>query len=150
MRLIIDYAYTRSVPVTEENMEELLVVADQFCVLGIVRACCDFLGDQICLENCVGICKFADIYFCPDLQRQAFLFILHIFKEMVASSEEFVELSLKQLCEIIEKDDLNVKLEDTVFEAILTWINHSLQDRKAHIPLLLSKVRLALMPTDYF
>ncbi|KAL1006459.1 hypothetical protein UPYG_G00072670 [Umbra pygmaea] len=117
MRLIIDYAYTRSVPVTEENVEELLVAADQFCVLGI---------------------------------RRAFLFVLHNFKEMVASSEEFVELSLEQLCEIIEKDDLNVKQEDTVFEAILTWINHSLQDRKAHIPLLLSKVRLGLMPADYF
>ncbi|KAL1006446.1 hypothetical protein UPYG_G00072520 [Umbra pygmaea] len=149
MRLIIDYAYTRSVPVTEEKVEELLVAADQFCVLGIVRSCCDFLEAQICLENCIGICKFADIYFCPDLQRQAFLFILHNFKEMVASSEEFVELSLEQLCEIIEKDDLNVKQEDTVFGGH-PHLDHPLPRTQAHIPLLLSKVRLGLMSADYF
>ena len=35
MRLIIEYAYTRFVPITEENVEALLAAADQFNVLGI-------------------------------------------------------------------------------------------------------------------
>jgi kelch-like protein 10 len=140
MRLIIEYAYTRSVPVTAENVEPLLAAADQFCILGIVRACCDYLEAQLCLQNCIGICKFADFYSCPDLRRRAYLFILHHF-EMVRFSEEFMELSLAQLCDIIEKDDLNVKQEDVVFEAVLRWINHSPQDRKAHVSVLLPKVR---------
>uniref|UniRef100_A0A8C7IIT1 Kelch like family member 10 n=2 Tax=Oncorhynchus kisutch TaxID=8019 RepID=A0A8C7IIT1_ONCKI len=149
MRLIIEYAYTRSVPVTAENVEPLLAAADQFCILGIVRACCDYLEAQLCLQNCIGICKFADFYSCPDLRRRAYLFILHHF-EMVRFSEEFMELSLAQLCDIIEKDDLNVKQEDVVFEAVLRWINHSPQDRKAHVSVLLPKVRMSLMTADYF
>uniref|UniRef100_A0A674CLL1 Kelch like family member 10 n=1 Tax=Salmo trutta TaxID=8032 RepID=A0A674CLL1_SALTR len=149
MRLIIEYAYTRSVPVTAENVEPLLAAADQFCILGIVRACCDYLEAHLCLQNCIGICKFADFYSCPDLRRRAYLFILHHF-EMVRFSEEFMELSLAQLCDIIKKDDLNVKQEDVVFEAVLRWINHSPQDRKAHVSVLLPKVRMALMTADYF
>ncbi|XP_046894805.1 kelch-like protein 10 [Hypomesus transpacificus] len=150
MRLIVEYAYTRSVPVTAENVEQLLATADQFSVLGIVRACCEFLEAQLCLENCIGICKFAEFYSCPELKHRAYLFILHHFEEMVRSSEEFLELSLPQLCDIIEKDDLNVKQEDVVFEAILHWIGHASQQRKGFIPVLLPKVRMALMTADYF
>lgn len=103
-----------------------------------MRACCNYLEAQLCLQNCIGI--YICIYSCPDLCRRAYLFILHHF-EMVRFSEEFMELSLAQLCDIIEKDDLNVKQEDVVFEAVLRWINHSPQDRKAHVSVLLPKVR---------
>ncbi|KAM3858904.1 kelch-like protein 10 [Diretmus argenteus] len=150
MRLIIEYAYTRSVPVTENNVVELLEAADQFCVMGIVQACCVFLEDQLRLENCIGVWKLTEIYNCPDLRHKAYLFILHRFEEMLSVSEEFVELSLQQLADLIEEDELNVKQESTVFEAILRWIAHVPQERNGHISVLLPKVRLALMTADYF
>ncbi|KAM3871717.1 kelch-like protein 10 [Diretmus argenteus] len=150
MRLIIEYAYTRSVPVTENNVEELLAAADQFCVMGIVQACCDFLEDQLRLENCIGVWKLTEVYYCPDLRRKAYLFILHHFEEMLGVSEQFVELSLQQLTDLIEEDELNVKQESTVFEAVLRWIAHVPQERNGHISVLLPKVRLALMTAGYF
>lgn len=36
---IIQYAYTESALITEENVTELLVAADQFLVSGLVDAC---------------------------------------------------------------------------------------------------------------
>ncbi|KAM3876847.1 kelch-like protein 10 [Diretmus argenteus] len=150
MRLIIEYAYTHSVPVTKNNVEELLAAADQFCVMGIVQACRDFLEDQLRLDNCIGVWKLTEIYYCPDLRRKAYLFILHHFEEMLGVSEEFVELSLHQLADLIEEDELNVKQESTVFEAILRWIAHLPQERNSHISVLLPKVRLALMTAGYF
>ncbi|XP_071382631.1 kelch-like protein 10 [Centroberyx affinis] len=150
MRLLIEFAYTRSVPVTEENVEELLVAADQLCVMGVVRICCEFLEVQLCLENCIGIWNFVDVYYCPDLRRKAFLFILRHFEEIVGASEEFLALSLQQLTDILERDDLNVKRESTAFEAVLRWIGHSPEEREGHISVLLPKVRLALMTADYF
>ncbi|XP_059813821.1 kelch-like protein 10 [Hypanus sabinus] len=140
MKLIIEYAYTRTVPVTVENVERLLAAADQFNVLGIVRACCEFLECQLCLENCIGICKFADYYFCPDLRHKAYVYILHHFEEIVKVSEEFLELSAFELRDIIEKDELNVKQEDVVFDAILKWIAQDPDSRKRSIVILLPKV----------
>lgn len=55
MRLIIEFAYTGSVPVTAENVQELLLAADQFNVMDVVQTCCDFLGEQLRAENCIGI-----------------------------------------------------------------------------------------------
>ncbi|XP_056157860.1 kelch-like protein 10 [Lampris incognitus] len=150
MHLIIQYAYTDSVPVTVSNVEELLVTADHFRVTGLIRGCCDFLQDQLCLENCVGIWRLTDFYYCPDLKQKAFRFILHHFEEMVQVSEEFLELPLSQLAEILEQDELNVKKESAVFEVILRWIAHMPEERKGEISVLLPKVRLALLTPDYF
>lgn len=141
MKLIIEYAYTRTVPIIVDNVERLLVAADQFNVMGIVRACSDFMKSQLCLENCIGICKFTGYYYCPDLRQTAYMFILHNFEEMVKASTEFLELSVNEFKDIIEKDELNVKQEDAVFEAILKWITHDPQNRRQHMGILFPKVR---------
>ncbi|XP_076827088.1 uncharacterized protein LOC143473820 isoform X4 [Brachyhypopomus gauderio] len=150
MQLIVDYAYTLSVPINEDNVEELLAAADQFLVSGLVRSCCQFLEAQLGVENCIGIHKLADTYWCPDLLQKAHLFILHHFEEVARVSEEFLEVPLTQLSGIIEKDDLNVKQEEVVFEAVLRWVSHAPQERNEYIAILLSKVRMALMKSEYF
>ncbi|XP_026796983.1 kelch-like protein 10 [Pangasianodon hypophthalmus] len=149
MELIMEYAYIQRVNITEENVCELLITADYLVVSVLVNECCAFLKAQLCLENCIGIWRFAQFYFCKKLKQQAFQFILHNFEEMVRVSEEFLDLTVEQLSEIIENDELNVKKENVVFEAILQWTEHSLQKRKAHIGELLPKVRMALLTHDY-
>ncbi|KAM8972338.1 kelch-like protein 10 [Pelodytes ibericus] len=150
MKLIIEYAYDRSVPITAQNVEELLVAADQFNIMGIVRICCEFLTSQLCPDNCIGICKFTDYYYCPELRQKAFMYILHNFEDMVRSSEEFLELSPLELRDIIGNDELNIKQEDAVFEAIVKWIEHDPERRSQYMSILLPKVRLGLMHAEYF
>ncbi|XP_065605166.1 kelch-like protein 10 [Cyrtonyx montezumae] len=150
MKLVIEYAYTQTVTITAENVESLLCAADQFNVMGIIRLCCEFLKSQLCLENCIGICQLTAFYHCPGLQQTAYMFILHNFEELIKVSTEFLDLSITELADIIEKDELNVKQEEVVFDAILKWITHDPRHRKQHIPILLSKVRLALIEVDHF
>ncbi|KAL6456284.1 hypothetical protein MHYP_G00348270 [Metynnis hypsauchen] len=141
MGLIIEYAHTHSITINKENVQELLVAADYLCVMGLVQACCQFLEDQLCVENCIGTWVFAEFYSCWQLQQKAYLFILHHFEEIVRVSEEFLDLSLTQLSNIIEKDDLNVKQEETLSKAIQQWISHKPDERQEHLPALLAKVR---------
>ncbi|RXN29310.1 kelch 10 [Labeo rohita] len=151
MSLIIQYAYTGSVLITEDNVLELLLAADQFLVSGLVDACCQFLESSLCPENCIGICMFTeDFHSCSKLHHKAKLYILKHFEEVLQVSEEFLELSLEQLEEIIDKDELNVKQEEVVFEAVLHWIDYAPESRSKHIAMLLPKVRMGLMTSDYF
>ncbi|XP_037391892.1 kelch-like protein 10 [Pygocentrus nattereri] len=136
MGLIIDHAYARPVTINQENVKELLIAADYLCVLDLLQACCQFLEDQLCVENCIGIWGFAEFYSCLQLQQKAYLFILHHFEEIARTSEEFLDLSLPQLISIIVKDDLNVQ-EETLVEAIQRWISHDPDDRQVHLPALL-------------
>ncbi|KAL3058102.1 hypothetical protein OYC64_010307 [Pagothenia borchgrevinki] len=149
MSLIINYAYTNSAPVTEDNVVELLAAADQLLVTGLVQSCWFFLEDQLSPRNCIGIWKLMSVYYMPEQSKKVFLYILHSFKEIVSVSQELVNLSIQQLTTIIESDHLNVSEEYTVFEAILSWINYQPDQRKGHISELLSKVRLGLMNVYY-
>ncbi|XP_059185293.1 kelch-like protein 10 [Centropristis striata] len=149
MHLIIGYAYSQSLPLTEENVVEVLAAADQFLVSGMVQACSLFLEDQMCLRNCVHIWRLLDFYSLPELRNKVFLYILKHFEEIVFSTQDLLELSLQQLAAILENDHLNVRREDVVFEAVLRWINHQPDQRRGHISELLPKVRLGLLNADY-
>ncbi|KAF7655762.1 hypothetical protein LDENG_00051100 [Lucifuga dentata] len=149
MRLIIKFAYGGSVTLSEQNVCELFTAADYFRSEGLMESCCQFLEQQLRPQNCISIWQFIKKYYCPKLTQEAFLFILHHFGEVSASSE-FLQLSLQELISIIEEDRLHVKQESTVFEAVLHWIADSPEERGAHISQLLPKVRLALMTQNYF
>nr|XP_023693783.1 kelch-like protein 10 [Paramormyrops kingsleyae] len=150
MNLVIEYAYTHSVLITVDNVESLLAAGDQLNIPGIVQHCSDFLTVQLCVSNCVGIYSTADSYCLPELRQSAFHFLLENFTEVASTSEEFLKLTLHQLCEVIEKDELRVEQEEVVFDAVLRWIFHEPASRKAHISVLLPKVRMARMDGKYF
>ena len=140
MQLLIEYAYTRHVEVTWDNVEALLVAADYLSVMGAVRACCRFLGGQLSVENVVGIWRLSHHYPLPRLRCRAYLYLLQRFEEVARVSEEFPELSLEQLEGLLGEDGLNVAQEEVVFEALLRWISHAHEERRGHIAQLLLKV----------
>lgn len=143
MQLILDYAYTGSFSVTEDNVQELLLAADQFNIVNGIQICYKFLEEQMSPENCIGIWHFTNICIYPEMRRKAYNYIITHFEE-VASCEELLQLSVEKLIDIIERDDLIVKEENTVFEAITTWIAHLPEERERHIAPLLSKVQYLL------
>lgn len=140
MSLILEYAYTHSVVVTEENVLELLAGADIFAVKGVMQACCNFLEGQLSFKNCIDIWRLANCHSCSDLMQKAYLYILHHFEEVAGLSANFLHLSVEQLADFIEKDELSVRQESAVFEAILRWINYAPEERRGHLVTLLSKV----------
>ena len=150
MEIIIDYAYTRQVEVTNENVELLLPAADQFHVNGIVKACCVYLVDQLCAENCIGIYKFASTFFCHNLEKTSYRYIMQNFSEVYMLSNEYIQLNPDELHSVLSSDELNVKNEEIVFDAVLRWIDYDPERRKIHIAKLLRAIRLGLLTTQYF
>ncbi|XP_042372068.1 kelch-like protein 10, partial [Plectropomus leopardus] len=138
MKLIIEFAYTGSVSVTEDNVQELLLAADQFNIMHIVQICCNFLGERLCPENCIGIFQLTNFIFHLELRHKAYGYIIAHFEEVVCT-EEFPQLSVQELIDILQPDDLNVRSESTVYEAILHWISYKPEERHRYIAELLSK-----------
>ncbi|XP_033834470.1 kelch-like protein 10 [Periophthalmus magnuspinnatus] len=150
MEIILDYCYTQVVHITPENIQALFIAADFLGVSGITQACCQVMKEQLSPSNCIAVWGLTNQYHYPELKKQVFSYILKHFEDVVSSSEEFLHLSREDLCSIIDEDQLNVKEESTVFEAVLRWVSHAPQERITHLANLLTKVRLALVPLDYF
>lgn len=139
MQLIIEYAYTGIMSVTEDVVQDLLLAADQLIVDDIILACWDFLERHLCAENCVGIWKLTHICFCPKLQHIAYQYIIDNFEKVVLG-DEILHVSLEELTGIIIRDELVVGDEAVVFNAIHQWVAHS-EERRTYFAFLLSKVR---------
>ncbi|KAL2737104.1 kelch-like protein 10 [Vespula maculifrons] len=148
--LILDYAYTGTCNVNADNVEQLLPLADQFEVLGVVQLCCQFLLQELKPDNCLGIFKFARHYFCRDLEEKGRRYIRHHFKQILYESSEFKELQSEELESILEDDELNVKNEEIVFEAVKTWVEYKVEERKIHVAKLLECIRYGSMSYNYF
>ncbi|XP_076281415.1 kelch-like protein 10 [Lasioglossum baleicum] len=148
--LILDYAYTGACDINADNVEQLLPLADQFEVLGVVQLCCQFLLQELRPENCLGIFKFARHYFCRDLEEKGRKYIRHHFKRILQESPEFKELTGEELEAILRDDELNVKNEEIVFEAVKTWVEHNQEERKPCLPRLLKCVRYGFISYPFF
>ncbi|KAK7939475.1 hypothetical protein WMY93_002801 [Mugilogobius chulae] len=150
MKIILDFAYTGVVDVTQENLRELFIAADRFDVGGISQACCQVMEQQLSSSNCIATWQITNSFYYPQLRKKVFSYILKHFEEVVANSREFFSLSMEDLCSIIEDDQLNVKDERIVFEVVIRWIGHVPQERYQHLVILLPKIRLALIHPVYF
>lgn len=118
VELLIEFAYTAQIKITEENVQYLLPVACILQISPVNKACCEFLQSQLDPSNCIGIKDYAEIYACFELTKAAGKFIFRHFLE-VSESEEFENLTKDQLIDLISRDELFVKSEDEVrFRAV--------------------------------
>ncbi|KAM9323159.1 kelch-like protein 10 [Pholidichthys leucotaenia] len=148
MELILEYAYTGLVSVTVENMQELLLAAEQLEVMDIVQICWNFIKNELAPKNCIGIWQFTNVISCPEMRYKAYRYITDHFVDVI-SSEEFLQLSVEELEDILGRDELCVKRENSVYEAAIKWMLHMPEKREEHAVRLLSKVRLGLMTESY-
>lgn len=75
--------------------------------IGVQKACCEFLEEQLDPSNCLGIKSFAEAHGCTELRQAAQEYILKHFTGLV-ESEEFMLLSWEDALELIKCDDLAV------------------------------------------
>lgn len=139
MQLIIQFAYTGIVSVTEDVVQDLLFAADQLLVIGVIHACWDFLEEHLSPENCIGIWQFSNICYYPRLQHKFYQYIIDNFEE-VSYSTEVTLLSLEEISGIFARDDLIVRHEESVYRALHRWITQAPEERTEHLAWLFSKV----------
>ncbi|XP_010216312.1 PREDICTED: kelch-like protein 3 [Tinamus guttatus] len=113
LRKLIDYIYTAEIEVTEENVQVLLPAASLLQLMDVRKNCCDFLQSQLHPTNCLGIRAFADVHACTELLQQANAYAEQHFPEVMLG-EEFLSLSLDQVCSLISSDKLTVSSEEKV------------------------------------
>ncbi|XP_066504963.1 kelch-like protein 3 isoform X1 [Hoplias malabaricus] len=148
LKKLVDYIYTAQIDVSEDNVQVLLPAASLLQLMDVRQVCCEFLQTQLHPTNCLGIRAFADLHACTDLLNHAHAYAEQHFSEVMLG-EEFMGLSLQQVCSLISSDKLTVSTEEKVFEAMVSWIKHDKEARLEHMPKLMEHVRLPLLSRDY-
>ncbi|KAM6934218.1 kelch-like protein 6 [Xenentodon cancila] len=149
MSSLLEYTYTSRALLTQSNVQRVLEAASQFQFLRVVDACASFLSKSLHLESCIGILNLADSHALPALRTRTQDYITSHFSQVI-QLQDFLELPAESLETILQKDNLNVKCEECVFEALMCWVRAQQDERFPLLARLLSHVRLPLLEPAYF
>ncbi|KAI4877472.1 hypothetical protein NFI96_015438 [Prochilodus magdalenae] len=148
MEHLLDFIYEGRIRLQEESVQAVFQAADLLDVPALSRACVDFLEQRVCPSNCLGLMDFARLYSLePLLQRS--LGILYQDFEMVSVHDEFLELSLDRVLQLLDSEKLQVQ-EEVLVEVALRWVYHRRNQRRAALRTLLERLRLPLLDPVFF
>eukprot|EP00884_Botryococcus_braunii_P005704 jgi/Botrbrau1/15134/Bobra.0149s0006.1 len=145
LQFILDFCYTKKSELTKETVREIFLVADYLGISRLHDYCCEFLqaslqSEGVCsLALCLAYKTNATTLYQKALEVAAVQFPVLIHQER----EEFNEIPLEVLRELLGKDDLEVPFEEMVLEAILRWALADASTRAAGLPELLNCVRFS-------
>lgn len=149
MGMILRYLYTSDINLTEQNVQDIFMIANMYQIPSIFSVCLSYLQEKMVLGNCLAIFKLGLLLDCPRLALGAREFICERY-QVVVRDQDFFQLSPSELAIIISSDALNVDREEQVFESLMDWIKHDEPTRLKELPELLHCVRFRLIPIDYF
>ena len=148
MEDVLEFIYTGTVEVTEENAEELVVATNYLLVPNLKTISGRFIQQQMCELNCISTFYFAEKYDCEELLNDSKSFIYANFAS-VADMNEFLSLEAKEVERWISSDEIVVETEADVFQIAQKWVEHNKSERKAAFEELLRHVRLVFVSRDY-
>ncbi|XP_078602579.1 kelch repeat and BTB domain-containing protein 8-like isoform X2 [Branchiostoma floridae x Branchiostoma japonicum] len=144
---ILSYMYTGTVHVSLDKVQPLYQAADLLQLDYVRDTCSSYMVMSLASSTCVDLYNFADVFSLYIVLLRCRQWICRQFVKFV-SSEEFCRLSVNQLTYIISHDELDVKEETTVWEAVVRWVQHSREDRLHHLPSILPHIRFNLLNSD--
>uniref|UniRef100_A0A8C4NVD0 Kelch repeat and BTB domain containing 8 n=1 Tax=Dicentrarchus labrax TaxID=13489 RepID=A0A8C4NVD0_DICLA len=150
MHLVLDYAYTSRVTLSESNVQALFTAASIFQIPALQDQCAQFMISRLDPQNCIGVYMFADAYGHQELRERSYLNCDLMLFLCVSWEQEFLQMTKEQLVSILNNDDLNVEKEEHVYESIVRWLEHDLPGREAHLAEVFSQcIRLPLLDESF-
>jgi len=148
MEDILEFIYTGSVEITEENSKDLIAAANYLVIPGLKILSGRVLERQLSKSNCISTFYFAEMHQCDELITNNRKFI-HANFASVAEMDEFLNLEAKEVERWISSDEISVAVEADVFNIVLKWIQQDKSERKASFEQLFRHVRLASLSRDF-
>ncbi|NXT01113.1 KLHL4 protein, partial [Jacana jacana] len=145
LKALVRYAYTGILELKEDTIESLLAAACLLQLSQVIEVCCNFLMKQLHPSNCLGIRSFGDAQGCTELLKVAHTYTMEHFTEVI-KNQEFLLLPANEIAKLLSSDDINVPDEEAIFQALMMWVRHDLQNRQQDLGMLLSYIRLPLLP----
>merc|ERR1712142_1077115 len=106
------------------------------------------MSSQISLSNAVDLYQFASAHSCDVMLTNSRDYIVNHFLQLKAAGN-FDLLDHHAIEDIIKDDDLNVSKEETVYQLVMSWVEHDLESRLPHLIGLLACVRFPLMDNNF-
>ena len=148
LRSLINFVYTGSITISEQNVKDLLSGAHYLKLDEVKQFCFEFLRTRIAADTAMNILKVAIRYGNEDLQNEIHQYI-SINLNKVLQTDDFKALSSDELMSSISKLDCSPTNKSSIFQAIVAWAKHDQEARKTDFLELFKMISLDEVPINY-
>ncbi|XP_067643209.1 kelch-like protein 5 isoform X1 [Eurosta solidaginis] len=145
---LITFCYTGKTLITIHNVDRMLKAALILQLKGAVVNCADFIIENITdftLQRAYSLEKETQS---AILNKKILAYETRNFMHVTQSSE-FLNFDAKKLQAIIERDNLHVRCEKDVFNAVKRWYQHDASARKQQLTDVIACLRLTQFHKDF-
>ncbi|XP_066552901.1 kelch-like protein 31 [Amia ocellicauda] len=135
----ITYAYSGKLTLSLYTIGSTISTAIFLQIDSLVKMCCDFLMQEVSVENCMYVANIADTYGLKSTKEAAQKFIRDNFIEF-AETEQFLKLTYEQMNDFLMDDALQLPSEITAFQIAMKWLDFD-QKRVKYAADLLNNIR---------
>ncbi len=141
---VVSFIYNGRADLTVEKTEKLIPASVGLMLPELTNMCEDFLLHKVKNDTsaCIDIHRIAKANSLGDVGDKAWEVMLNSFHDLTGT-DAFKEMSETELQKYIGDKQLNVVSEDPVFEAVVTWVKHDLENRKSSFDSLMSNITLS-------
>ena len=145
---LLEYLYTGHVNVTQHNAFDLLKIADFLVIPSLKDVSSKFIIKTLSSSNCLMVYYLAVNYRCIELQEKARDLVFANFTSVV-EHEDFLNLTIREVEEWISNDEIKVRGEEDVFQAIVKWAEQNGDGELEKFFELFRHVRLIYLSRNY-
>ncbi|XP_069582882.1 kelch-like protein 31 [Ranitomeya imitator] len=120
---VITYAYTGKFTLSLYTIGSTISSAISLQINSLVNMCCDFLMQEINVENCMYVANIAETYGLKSTKEAAQKFIRDNFIEF-SETDQFLKLTYDQINELLIDDELQLPSEIVAFQIAMKWLDH--------------------------
>ena len=130
---VVDYIYSGKIQILHRDVEEILSVADYFCLERLTTHCVHFMRMNITEDNCLSIKYLAERFSLKELSNELTDYIAPRFSRILTNIEATMALPFDFLTYLFQNPNFNHVNEQQIFNFLMQWVDHDYPHRQAHI-----------------
>lgn len=139
---ILIFIYCGELRLHTHNIASTIIAADYFQIDDLLSQCIPFALREISVENCASLLVASYSVERLGIAEHCYRFVQVHFESLVRNINSGIEeLPYCIFKNLLKDDSLCVASEETVWKAIVIWVNGNKEERLRHVPELLTYIR---------
>lgn len=156
VEMLVQYAYTGTIDISKDNVNDLIRAANLLCIDSVTDACCMYLEKNLTIDSCLETHCLSISLDQRSLRDSVERFIVENFSDLTFE-DHIMKMPADLLAQLLGRDDVAVmgdgfygdpsQEEEKILEIVLRYVESDPEGRRRDLPSLLSRgVRLLLLP----
>ena len=148
IKALIDFIYTGSITIDDQNVESLQLGAEYFKINEVKQFCDEFVLEKSKLHDSLALIKAASLNKKVEMEDDIREYVSTHLEELT-QTDEFKSLSKVEMIFFVSNLELSRDRKTSIYQAVITWVRHNEETRKTEFSELFRMINLNEIDKDF-